>query len=115
MNLRPVVGQLADGVIVLYSLAVLASLAPSLQRIDNVLVVPYYLLVPGYVLSVLLYRSLRKIGRLFSAVVWGLVLVASVSSLEGIAFGYEIVPLSAVIPVFTLVIFAYNHFHRAKT
>jgi uncharacterized membrane protein len=112
VNLRLVVGQLADGVIVLYSLVVLASIAPSLRGVDNILLVPYFLLVPGYVLTALLYKSLRKIGRLFYTVIWGVVLVVSVSSLEGISAGYQILPPSIVIPIFTLVIFTYNHFHK---
>jgi len=109
---RPVAAQLTDAAIVLYSFGVMASVAPSLHAITNILLVPYYLLVPGYVLTALLFKGAGKVGRLFYTVIWGLVLVASVISIEEIAEGSQVLPPGIVIPVLTLTIFVYNHFHR---
>ena len=112
MNLRLIPRQLLDAAIVLYSLVVIAGVAPSFQGLSTIGLVPYYLVVPGYALTSVLSESPGPLGRGFYSVVASLALVASVSSLQSITSGSVSLPLGIVIPVLTLAFFAFGHFHK---
>jgi len=107
-------GQVRDLVIVLYSFLVLASTAPSLRELSNLLLVPYYLLIPGYALSSLFSESKGIVARAFNSVIWSLAILAAIISLQSIVPGSDDLPLSVIVPFLSLLFFAYGHFHPGK-
>jgi hypothetical protein len=89
----------------------MATVLPQAIRFSNVVVVPYYLFVPGYSVALLLLQRGTVIDRIFYSVVWSVVVFASLFSVESVVPGSTIIPLSVVIPILTMVVFVYDHFH----
>lgn len=97
--------------IVAYSLLVMATVIPEVMRLSNVVVVPYYLFVPGYCVALLLLQGGTVIDRVFYSVVWSMVIFASLYSIQTVVPGSANLPLNVAIPVLTIVVFVYDHLH----
>jgi len=89
----------------------MATVLPEAMRFSSVVVVPYYLFVPGYAVALLLLQRGTIIERVFYSVVWSMVIFASLYSIEAVVSGYAILPLNAVIPILTMIVFVYDHLH----
>jgi hypothetical protein len=98
-------------VIVTYSLLVMATVLPEAMHFSNVVVIPYYLFVPGYSVALLLLQRGTVIDRIFYSVVWSVVIFASLSSMETVVPGSSVIPLNIMIPILTIIVFVYDHFH----
>ncbi len=114
-NVRNLFGQLIDSVIVIYSLVILASFLPTLRVISDILLVPYYLVIPGYVLSGLIAEDTSITSRAFSSVIWSLALVVSIFSIQTIVPGSRDLPIGLFVSLLTLLFLAYNLLHGRST
>ena len=110
-RLEPVIRQLRLAGIVGYSLLVMATVLPEAMRFSNVVVVPYYLFVPGYSVALLLLQRGTVIDRIFYSVAWSMAIFASLYSIETVVSGSAIIPLNVMIPILTMLVFVYDHFH----
>jgi hypothetical protein len=106
-----VIRQVRLAVIVAYSLLVMATVLPETIHFSNAVVILYYLFVPGYSVALLLLQRGTVIDRIFYSVVWSVVIFASLSSMETVVPGSTIIPLNVMIPILTIVVFVYDHFH----
>ena len=106
------VRQLRLVAIVEYSLLVMATVLPRAMRFSNVFVIPYYLFVPGYSVALLLLQRGTVIDRIFYSVVWSMVIFASLYSIGTVVSGFAIIPLNAIIPILTMIVFVYDYFHE---
>lgn len=114
MKLKALAQQLLGAAVVLYSLGVMASVTPMFDRVPDATLLPFYLFVPGYAFSSLFAEPQTEVGVLFHSVVWSLILVAAVGSLERVALGAVGIPIALVVPVLTLVFFAWGYLHRKR-
>ncbi len=90
---------------------VMATVIPEVMRLSNAIVVPYYIFVPGYCLALLLFRRGTVIERVFYSVVLSMVIFASLYSIETVVPGSANIPLNAIIPILTMIVFAYDYSH----
>ncbi len=111
-GLRVSLLQLRNAGAVVYSLAVVATIIPVLGRLSNLIVIPYYVLVPGYFVTLLLRETDTVVERLFYSVAWSLALLASVYSVKTLTPAYQYLPINVVIPSVTIVLLAFDYFHR---
>jgi hypothetical protein len=102
--------QVRNAVVVLYSGVVMATLIPGVSLVPNLAVLFYYFLIPGYFVTLLLRETSTILERLFYSIVWSLAIFASVYSIRSL--GYQALPTNLTIPALTVVLLAYDHFHR---
>jgi hypothetical protein len=102
--------QLRNAVAVIYSVVVMATIIPGFHGVSTLIVIPYFLLVPGYFVM-LLFRYTGILERLFYSVAWSIVILTSVYSL-GTIMVIQDLPLQLVIPALTIILLAYDNFHR---
>ena len=95
--------------VVLYSLTVMATVIPGFVYIPSPVVILYYFLVPGYFVTLLVRETSTILETLFYSVAWSLAAIAIVLSIKSI--GYTDLPTSIVVPAFTILLMAYDHFH----
>jgi len=96
--------------IVVYSLVVMATILPGFDLVSRIILIPYYLLIPGFCITLLLRQARTIVDGLFFSVAWSIAIVVSVVSIEGL--GYSQLPINIVIPIFTVVILALVHYRR---
>jgi hypothetical protein len=101
--------QVRVAVVVLYSIGVMTTVIPGISPVPNVAVLFYYFLIPGYFVTLLLRETGTILERLFYSIAWSLAVLVSVYSLR--TLGYQALPMNLAIPVFTLVVLAYDYFH----
>ena len=98
-----------SALILFYSLAMLATVLPRFSAIPHTLILPYYLLVPGYAFALVLRQAEGVTQTFFFSLVWSVVIVTSVYSFLTLAPpGLNGVPLGGVIRGVTLVLSAYG-------
>ena len=101
-----------SALILFYSLAMLATVLPRFSAIPHTLILPYYLLVPGYAFALVLRQAEGVTQTFFFSLVWSVVIVTSVYSFLTLAPpGLNGVPLGGVIPAVTMVLTAYGYYH----
>jgi hypothetical protein len=88
----------------------MATILPGFDLISRIILIPYYLLIPGFCVTLLLRQAETIIDALFFSVAWSIAIVASVVSIEGL--GYSQLPINIVIPVLAVVILALVHYRR---
>ncbi len=103
--------QLRNAAIVVYSLVVAASSIPAFRDIPNTVLIPYYVVIPGYCFSLLAGRSETLSSRIFYTFGWSLALLCGVVALESLNTKAQNLPLSILIPLMTLVVFVFDYFH----
>jgi len=101
--------QARNAAVVLFSITIMATIIPGCAHIPSPIVIFYYFLVPGYFVTLLIRQTGTVLEKLFYSIAWSLVIVASLVSVESI--GYADLPTSVIIPAFTVVVMAYDHFH----
>ncbi len=98
--------------ILVYSIVVAASTIPSLHQIPSALSVPYFILVPGYCLSLVVNRQEPLAGRLFYTIGWGIALISGVAAVESLNPLQQSLPLSIVIPLITVILLVSDYLHE---
>src|SRR2546427_825617 len=104
--------NLRVAVILLYSGVVLVTTLPGPGRIPNNLLLPYYIFLPGYALTLVLRQADGIIQTLFFSLVWSVVVLGSVYSLTTLAPNLSAIPLSGVIPSLTVILTVYGNYHE---
>ena len=111
-RLAPLFDQFRNAAIVAYSILVVATIIPGVPRVLGVLLMPYYLLVPGYCATSLLGKSRGFIEFLFFSVSWSLAIIASVVAINSL--GLASLPLNVVVPFVTVFILALIHYRTRR-
>ena len=101
-----------SALILLYSVVVMANVLPGFNGIPHSVIIPFYLLVPGYVISLVLREDRGIVQTVFFSLVWSVVLVASVQSLAARAPDLYNVPIDGVIPPLTIILTGYAYYHE---
>ena len=103
--------QLRNAVVIAYSLIVMATNFPGFDFVSKLIVIPYLLLVPGYFVASLLDKSGTLLDRVFYTLAWSVAVFGAVYSISTIVpSGFF--PIDLVIPVITILLLAYDYFHR---
>jgi len=104
--------QVVEAGILLYSLAVMATVVPNIHAVPNTAVIIYFVLVPGYCISSVLRYTGTIVEGLFYSVAWSLALVLAVSALESLNPNQAQIPISVLVPAVAIIFLLYGHFHR---
>lgn len=110
-RIGPSLRQVRTAGIFFYSLLVIATAFPGVESISNLFVVPYYLIVPGYCITLLFPQEGTAIDYLLFSFAWSVALLASVVAMKGIFTSYYSVPINIVIPLLTVVFLSYDYLH----
>ena len=103
--------KLRNTLILLYSLVVITTILPSVGKISNAVVLPYYVLIPGYAISMVLRQTEGIVQTLFFSVIWSVAILVSISSITTVAPSLSSIPLSGIVPVLTIVLTVYSYYH----
>ncbi len=82
--------QLRNAVVVVYSIIVMATIIPGFATVSNLIILPYFILVPGYFAALLLRNTGTLLETLFYTLAWSIGILLSVYSLQTIIPGSEI-------------------------
>ena len=81
---------------------------PSARDLSSVLVMPYYAIVPGYCLTLLLRETAALTQRIFYSISLSLVILLTFHSLTTLDRPLSVVPVGLAAPIFALVVLGYN-------
>lgn len=110
-RIGPIVRQVRTAGIFFYSLLVVATVLPGVESILNLLVVPYYLVVPGYCITLLFRQERTAADYLLFSFAWSVALLASIVAIRGVFPSYQSVPINIMIPCLTVVFLSYDYLH----
>ena len=111
-RLAPLFDQIRNAAIVAYSILVVATIIPSVHGVPGVVLMPYYLLVPGYCATTLLGKNEGFVELLFFSVCWSLAIIASIIAINSL--GLASLPLNVTVPVITVLILALMHYRTRR-
>jgi len=100
-----------NAAIFLYSMLIMATTLPGFDRIPHTIILPYFIILPGYALSMVLRQAEGIVQTFFYSLVWSVVILGSVYSLTTLSSSLSAIPLSALIPVLTVILTAYSYYH----
>lgn len=106
-SLKIASGQLRNAIVVVYSLAVMATIIPGFVRYSDLVTLPYLLFVPGYFVTLLVQRGSTILDMLFFSIAWSVAILLSVYSIASITPG-QFLPIDLIIPVLTLMLLVHN-------
>ena len=101
--------SIRDSVVIVYSLVALVEIVPEVH-LPSVLFIPYYLLVPGYCISLLLGETRTLLGTVFFSVCWSIAAVASIASIGELGLGH--LPIEIAVPLLTIVVLGIDHLKK---
>lgn len=110
-RIGPSLKQVRTAGIFFYSLLVISTVLPGVKSISNFLVVPYYLIVPGYCITLLFRQERTTVDYLLFSFAWSVTLLASIVTIRDIFPSSQSVPINIVIPWLTVVFLAYDYLH----
>lgn len=103
--------KIRTGVVVLYSIAIIASIIPAfVGDVSNSIRLVYYLLVPGYVLTLYLGEDYAFLERVLLSFALSLVVVMFIFSYNQIST--TILPFALIIPVVSIVLIVMDYYRR---
>ena len=97
--------------VMLFSLAVVASITPTFSGISNFAIVIYYMFVPGYTIAGLLGENYGFIQRFLFSIFFGIALVLGIFSIRQIGNTSLHLPYAGIIPVITIIVAGYQYYH----
>jgi hypothetical protein len=103
--------QIRTAVIFFYSLLVIATIIPGVGRISNLLVVLYYLVVPGYCITLFFRQERTIVDFLLFSFAWSVALLAFVVAMKDIFPSYYSIPTDIIVPLLTIIFLTYDHLH----
>jgi hypothetical protein len=104
--------QLRNAIVVVYSVIVIATIIPGFATVSNLIILPYFILVPGYFVTLILRNTGTLLETFFYTIAWSTAILLSVYSLETIIPGSQSLPIKLVVPALTIFLLAYDHFHK---
>jgi uncharacterized membrane protein len=111
-GLRVAGKQLRDAIILVYSIIVIVTIIPGFTFVSNLVFLPYFLLVPGYFVTLLLGNTGSFLERLFYTIAWSVAILLSAYSVETILPGNQLLPINLVIPVLSIVLLVYVRYRK---
>ncbi|MDG6902227.1 MAG: hypothetical protein JRM80_09740 [Nitrososphaerota archaeon] len=111
-KLAAIYEPIRNAFVVVYSIVALSTILPEGHLVPGILVVPYYLLVPGYCAAVLMKNVDSMLGRLFFSVSWSLAIIAAFAALNGLRI-FQL-PLNAAVPIVTVLLLALGHLRSQR-
>ncbi|MGD0636650.1 MAG: hypothetical protein ABSA72_01240 [Nitrososphaerales archaeon] len=111
-GLRVALEQLRDAIVVVYSAIVIATFIPGFASVSNLLILPYFIIVPGYLVTLILRNTGTLLETIFYTIAWSTAILLSVYSIQTIVPGSGALPITLVVPALTIVLLAYIHFHK---
>ena len=106
--------RIQTAVAILYSLGIIASSTPAFGNISNVVVVLYYLFVPGYVVTLYLGEDYALFQRFAFSIVLGFTFVLTIAAIRNATSDAFPLPFNVIIPVGTIIFVALDYF-RSKS
>lgn len=101
-------GQVRDAFLLVYSAVVAATAIPGFEHISSIIAIPYYLLVPGYLVTVLLRNNSTVIEGFFYSIAWSLAILTTVYSFQTVSTGFQYLPVPIVVPALAVVLLGYE-------
>ena len=111
-GIRVALEQLRNAVVVVYSIIVMATIVPGFATVSNLLILPYFLFVPGYFVALILRNTNSLLETVFYTIAWSMAVLLSAYSLQTIIPGSQNLPIKLVVPALTIFLLVYVHFHR---
>jgi hypothetical protein len=112
-GLKVALEQLRDAFVVLYSLLVVATILPGFAFFPNVLVLPYFLFVPGYFVTIIFHDTATLMEWLFYTFAWSIAIFVSVYAISTVVAG-AVFPPTVIVPAVTILLMVYVHFHGTR-
>lgn len=103
-GLRFALGQLRDAFLLAYCAVVAATALPGFGYIPSVIPIPFYLFVPGYLVTVLLRNTSTVIEGFFYSLAWSLAIITAVYSVQTIPTGFQFIPVAVIVPAIAVVL-----------
>ncbi|MDA4126854.1 MAG: hypothetical protein OK452_06605 [Thaumarchaeota archaeon] len=100
--------QVQNAAAIVYSVVVMATIIPGIASVSNLIVVPYFLVVPGYYADLLVHRSSTFIERTFYSVAWSSTLLAAMVAIKSLDYSYQPVPIDVIIPSIAIIFLAFD-------
>lgn len=91
-------------IVVLYSLGVIATITPKFSNFPSVVVIFYYLFVPGYVVILYLGEDYAVLQKIAYSILFGFMIVLSVYSFGQVTNGGLPLPFNVIIPSITIIL-----------
>ena len=110
MNTESLLLRIRTGIVVLYSLAIIASSTPTFGAISNTIVIVYFLFVPGYVLTLYFNEDYAIVQRLFYGVILGMTLVFVIFAVRDETLDAFPLPFDVIIPAGTVFLILLNYY-----
>jgi len=85
---------------------------PGIDRIPHTVILPYFLLLPGYAFSLVLRQADGVVQTIFYSLVWSVAILGSIYSLTTFAPNLGSVTFSGVVPIITIILTVYAYYHR---
>ena len=104
--------QVRDAFVVVYSLGVMSTIIPALNTVPRLILVPYFLFIPGYYVTLILKHTESNLEKLFYTFAWSIAIFASVYSLASIPLSNQFPPVPLIVPSLTIVLLVYVHYHH---
>lgn len=106
------VKQLVALASLLYSVLIVATLAPAFGKVmPSALLIVYFLLVPGYCVTLLFHEDYDVLQRLLFSIFISMSLVLSLLALNRISHSFSI-PISISLPVISISIIIYVYYYH---
>jgi hypothetical protein len=102
--------QTRNAFVVVYSIFVMATVIPEfLPSGSKLIVLPYFLLVPGYYIASLLDSGGKLMDRIFYTFSWSVATYVGVYALSTIVSG-SFLPITLIVPLITIVLLTYEYY-----
>lgn len=98
-------------IVIVFSILVMLSKSPAFETFSNVLILIYFLFVPGYAITLVLPEEYDVLSRFFYSALIGLILVVSLSSLWQAVFHVP-ANLTLFVPIITILVQGYVFYKR---
>ena len=106
--------KVLSGLIVLYSVAVMAGSTPTFGDISNIPVIIYFMFLPGLAFSLLLRETYGILERLSISVIFSLGAVLTLLAVKEMVYPTNFpLPYEVIIPVITILATSYYYFSRS--
>lgn len=107
--------KLLSAFIVLYSIGVIASSTPTFGDISNVLVIVYFMFLPGLAMTLLFKEGYGILERLSFSVILSLGAVLTLLAIRDMLTPSNFpLPFNVIIPLFTIIVTSYYYFAQPQ-
>jgi 1,4-dihydroxy-2-naphthoate octaprenyltransferase len=113
MNSKYLILRIGTIIAILYSIGIIASATPSFGDIPNAVVVFYYLIIPGFVITYYFNEDYALLQRIAYSIALGLTLVLIIFSIRQVTSDSFPLPYDIIIPVVTIMLTLFS-FYRLR-